>query len=137
MRKISFAVLGMGNRGYAYASKLLKYPEQALITAIADSRPVRLKTANQYLNLPQERLFDSSDAIFSVPKLADVMIISTQDNQHREHALRAMELGYDLLLEKPISNKLEEIALLPRLTEVCKAIMWLLQRKRVAFPVAG
>lgn len=109
MMKISFAILGMGNRGYAYASKLLKYPNEAQITAIADTRSVRLEAANKYLNLPQDRLFDGADAIFSVPKLADVMIVSTQDSQHREHAIRAMELGYDLLLEKPISNKLEDI----------------------------
>jgi len=27
MKKVTFAILGMGNRGTAYASKLLKYPE--------------------------------------------------------------------------------------------------------------
>lgn len=109
MNKITFAILGMGNRGTAYASKLLKYPDEAQITAMADVRRIRLDAANKYVHLPEERLFDGADAILSQPKLADVLIIATQDSQHKEHAIRAMEQGYDLILEKPVSNKLENI----------------------------
>ena len=112
MKKLTFAVMGMGNRGTAYAAKALKYPEEMEITAMADTRRIRLDAANKYLHIPEDRLFDSAEAIFSVPKMAEIMIISTQDAQHKEHALKAMELGYDLLLEKPISNKLEDIAVI-------------------------
>ena len=112
MKKLTFAVLGMGNRGTAYAAKQLKYPDEMEITAMADTRRIRLDAANKYLHLPEDRLFDSAEAILSQPKLADIMIIATQDAQHREHALKAMELGYDLLLEKPIANKLEDIVVI-------------------------
>lgn len=109
MKKVTFAICGMGNRGTAYAGKQLKYPEEMEVVAMADNRRIRLDAANKYLNLPEDRLFDSADAILAQPKMADYMIIATQDAQHKEHALKAMELGYDLLLEKPISNKLEDI----------------------------
>ena len=109
MNKITFAILGMGNRGTAYASKLLKYPEEAQVVAMADNRRIRLDAANKYLHLPEEMLFDSAEAILAQPKLADYMIIATQDAQHKDHALRAMALGYDLLLEKPISNRLGDV----------------------------
>ena len=112
MKKLTFAVLGMGNRGTAYAAKQLKYPDEMEITAMADTRRIRLDAANKYLHLPEDRLFDSADAILSQPKLADIMIIATQVAQHRDHALRAMELGYDLLLEKPIASKLEDIVVI-------------------------
>ena len=92
MKKVTFAILGMGNRGTAYASKLLKYPDEATIVAMADTRRVRLDAANKYVHLPEERLFDGADSILAQPKLADVMIIATQDCQHKEHALKAMEL---------------------------------------------
>ena len=110
MKKITFAILGMGNRGTAYAANILKYPEQAQVVAMADNRRIRLDAANKYINLPEEMLFDGAQSILSQPKLADIMVIATQDSQHKDHAIRAMELGYDLLLEKPISNNLEEIA---------------------------
>ena len=101
--------MGVGNRGTRYASAQFKYPEDMEVVALADNRRIRMEAANKYLKLPEDRLFDGADAIFSVPRLADVMIIATQDAQHREHAIRAMELGYDLLLEKPIANKLADI----------------------------
>ena len=119
MKKVTFAILGMGNRGTAYAGKQLRFPEEMEVVAIADNRRVRLDAANKYLNLPEDRLFDGADSILSQPKMADIMIIATQDAQHREHAVRAMELGYDLLLEKPISNKLEDVVYI---TEVAKRL---------------
>lgn len=119
MKKLTFAVLGMGNRGTAYAGKQLKFPEEMEVVAMADSRRVRLDAANKYLHLPEDRLFDGADAILSQPKLADIMVIATTDAQHRDHAVRAMELGYDLLLEKPISNKLEDIVYI---TETAKRL---------------
>ena len=109
MKKVRFAILGMGNRGTAYAAKQLKFPEEMEVVAMADNRRERMDSANKFLHLPQERLFPHADALLSVPKMADVMVIATQDAQHKDHALRAMELGYDLLLEKPISNKLEDV----------------------------
>ena len=110
MKKVTFAILGMGNRGTKYASQQLKYGDRMEITAMADTRRVRLDAANKYLQLPANRLFDGADSLLSQPKLADILVVATQDAQHREHALRAMEVGYDLLLEKPISNKIEDIA---------------------------
>ena len=117
MNKITFAILGMGNRGTAYASKLLKYPEEAQVVAMADNRRIRLDAANKHLHLPEEMLFDSADAILAQPKLADYMIIATQDAQHKDHALRAMALGYDLLLEKPISNRLGDVVEITKAAE--------------------
>lgn len=109
MKKVTFAVCGMGNRGTVYAGQQLNFPDQMQVTAMADAQPERLEYANKYLHIPQEHVFQSADELFAQPKLADIMVISTQDAQHKEHALKALELGYDLLLEKPISNKLEDI----------------------------
>ena len=109
MKKVTFAILGMGNRGTAYAAKQLKFPEEMEVVAMADNRRERLDSANKFLHLPEDRLFAGAEALLSVPKLADIMVVATQDAQHKQHALAAMELGYDLLLEKPISNKLADV----------------------------
>ena len=109
MKKLTFAVLGMGSRGAVYSGKQLLFPEEMEVVAIADTDPDRITAANKYLHIPEDRLFHSAEALFAQPKLADVMMITTQDAQHKDHAIRAMELGYDLLLEKPISNKLDGV----------------------------
>ncbi len=108
MKKITFAIAGMGNRGTKYASKQMKFPEEMEVVAMADKRRIRLDAANKYLHLPEDRLFESAEEMIAQPKLADVMVIATQDAQHKEHALAALGRGYDLILEKPISNRLED-----------------------------
>ena len=42
------------------------------------------------------------------PKLADVAIITLMDRLHAPAALRALELGYDMLLEKPMAVTLAD-----------------------------
>jgi predicted dehydrogenase len=51
--------------------------------------------------------FDSADALFAQAKLADVLIIATQDADHFPHAIAALHAGYDVLLEKPAAESLE------------------------------
>ena len=109
MKKVSFAFLGMGDRGTVYASKVLLHPEEAEITAIADLRQEQLDKVCKYIDLPQDRVFHSAEELLAQPKLADIMVIATQDQQHRDHAGAAMEKGYDILLEKPIAAKLDDV----------------------------
>ena len=109
MKKITFAVMGLGNRGGVYTRTLLEFPEKAEIVAIADPRENCRITYNEMLHLPENRVFSSGEELLAQPRLADVMVICTQDAQHKDHAIAAMEKGYDLLLEKPISNTLQEV----------------------------
>ena len=109
MKKVRFAFLGMGDRGTVYASKVLLHPEEAEVVAITDLRQERLDKANKYLNLPENRIFHSAEELLAQPKLADILVIASQDQQHCQHAVAAMEAGYDILLEKPIASKLDDV----------------------------
>lgn len=61
--------------------------------------------------------FDRADELLSQGKLGDLAIIGTQDAYHFEPCKRALELGYDVLLEKPIAITLEESLALGDLAE--------------------
>lgn len=63
------------------------------------------------------RGFDSAEALLAQPKLADIMIIGTQDNYHFEPAKKALELGYHLLLEKPAAQSIDEVRALAELAK--------------------
>ena len=108
MEKVTFAIAGMGNRGTRYAQEQLEYPDDMQVVAMADTRPIRLEAANKFLHLPADRIFSSVEEMLEQPKLADVMIIATQDAQHKAHAISALQKGYDLILEKPIANHLQD-----------------------------
>ena len=119
MSIITIAIAGLGSRGKdAYAHALSQLSHRAKIVALADPDPEKLAQAKAFPGLEDAVCFDSAEAMLAQPKLADAMVICTQDRQHVPQALTALERGYDVLLEKPISPDLAE----------CKA---LLEKSRV------
>lgn len=108
-RCVTVAIAGLGGRGrtvYAEASK--RFPDKMKIVAAADIDPVKLRVTAEEYGLPEEALFSSAEEMLKADKLADVMVIATQDRQHVGHAIPALEKGYHLLLEKPVSPDLAE-----------------------------
>ncbi len=118
-RKITIAICGCGVRGIeAYAPFATQHPKKAQIVAGADTNKSRLELLKTLHNVEDKHCFDSAEKLLACDKLADIMIISTQDKQHVEHALSALDKGYHLILEKPISPYLNEcLALLKKAKE--------------------
>lgn len=109
MKKFTVAIVGLGARGYyTYGRYQHTHPERMQVVAIADIDPEKVRLAAEEFNIKDERCFDSAEALLEEPRLADVIIIATQDTQHIYHTLKAIEKGYDILLEKPVSTKLED-----------------------------
>jgi predicted dehydrogenase len=89
-------------------------PERYQIVAVADRDAAKTATLAA-LRAPGEiQVFDSDRSLFAAGKLADVLLICTQDADHFGHAMDAMDLGYDLLLEKPAAESLERCEELDR-----------------------
>ena len=106
---VTFAICGCGARGLeAYAPYQEKHPDEMQVVAGADCRPERLAMLRRRYGVPEERCFASDLELLAQPRLADVMIVATQDRQHVAAALLALDKGYHVLLEKPISPSLEE-----------------------------
>ena len=78
------------------------------VTAIADIDETKLYLAAEDLHIPPEGCFKSAEEMLSKDKLADVLIVATQDKQHIAHALAGLERGYDLILEKPVATTPED-----------------------------
>lgn len=105
----TIAIVGLGSRGKdAYAQALAQMPERAKVVALADPDREKLAQAIEILGLSPEVCYGSAEELLAQPKLADAMVICTQDRQHVPQAIAAMEKGYDILLEKPISPDLQE-----------------------------
>lgn len=115
---ITLAVIGAGNRGGdAYAGWSLHHPDQARVVAVADPREERRNLVGEQHQIPPERRFSRWEELLAGPRLADGVIIATPDQMHVEPALRAMELGYDILLEKPIAPTRDEVLRVARAAE--------------------
>lgn len=103
MKKVTFAFIGLGNRGQVHSKQVLKYPDRMEVVAASDPRKECREACNKYLHLPENRMFETGEQLLAEEKLADVMVITSQDQQHKAHAISALKKGYDLLLEKPIA----------------------------------
>lgn len=106
MRKIKMAILGYGQRGGIYGNYALAYPEKIMVSAIIEIDEQRRSIAQN--NFPNAKVYDSIENFILEKTKLDFIAICTQDKQHKEQAIALMEAGYDLLLEKPIANSLED-----------------------------
>lgn len=114
---LTLAAVGCGSRARTYCKIATTYADRYRVVAGADPVPERLETMREISNNPDFQAFDSADALLAQEKLADVLIIGTQDHYHFEPAKKALELGYHILLEKPAAQTLEETMELARLAE--------------------
>ena len=105
MKQITAVVLGAGSRGEIYGSYALTYPEELKIVAVAEPKADRREKFAKEQGIPEENCFSSWKELLEKPKLADAAFVCTLDDAHLEPALLALEKGYHILLEKPMSNK--------------------------------
>lgn len=104
----SALVLGAGSRGRAYADYSLSHPDELRIVAVAEPDESRREAFRKRYGLEAGNCFcDWRDAL-AKGRIADCVFICTLDDMHREPALTAMELGYEILLEKPMANRKDD-----------------------------
>lgn len=107
-RKITAIVLGAGNRGNVYGGYSLNHPEELDIIGVAEPIALRQERYSQKHNIAAENRFVTWEHVFERPKFADAVIITTPDHLHYGPAMKALAMGYDVLLEKPIAQTWEE-----------------------------
>ena len=107
-KPITAILIGAGNRGSVYASYALSHPEEWKLVGVAEPLPFRNAAYAEKYDIPKQNRFVTWEHVFDRPKFADVVIITTQDALHYGPAMAALEMGYDVLLEKPIAPSWKE-----------------------------
>ena len=104
MGKLLTAILiGAGSRGEIYTRHMGKMEDKYKVIAVAEPIESRRNLVKERHEIPDDMSFASWQPIFEKGKIADVAIIATMDKEHLEPTLEAIRLGYDILLEKPVS----------------------------------
>lgn len=108
MKQIRVMILGAGNRGTRYAEIMSSFPQQYKVVAVADPAKGHRDHIQKMHGIPDELCFNTWQEALEQPRLADVAVIATVDDQHYQPALIAIDKGYDLLLEKPVAQTAKE-----------------------------
>lgn len=111
MKKFTVAILGCGSRGLVY-SELINTKEEFEITVLCDVEKPQIDKVKNILNIDVPEFTDVKE--FFKEKRADVIVISTPDREHVPQVIKALNLGYDVLVEKPLTDSLKEIKALKK-----------------------
>lgn len=102
-KPVTAITLGAGARGNTYGGYSLQYPERLKIVGVAEPIPERNQRFTEKHGISADYRFSTWEEVFTKPKLADAVIITTPDDLHFGPCMKALDMGYDILLEKPIA----------------------------------
>lgn len=102
-KPVTAITLGAGARGNVYGDYAVEYPDQLDIVGVAEPIAIRNDRYAKKHAIPDANRFHTWEDVFKKPKFADAVIISTPDQLHYGPCMAALKMGYNVLLEKPIS----------------------------------
>ena len=108
MKPVTVAIVGAGGRGQEYAAYTLAHPREGKVVAVADPNEFRREKLRKAHNIPAENVFSDWRDLAAKKRLADGVVIGTQDRMHTEPAIAFAKKGYHMLLEKPMAPTAEE-----------------------------
>lgn len=123
---VTLAVAGAGARGRGYARFAEELPDRARVVAVAEPQDVYRQRLADTHNIPASATFTDWREMAAGPKLADAVLICTQDAMHVEPTIAFAEAGYHILLEKPMAPD----------AEGCRQIVEAIEKAGVMFAVA-
>lgn len=103
-KKIRVGLIGYGYWGPNLLRNIVCQPDAEVIGVIEGNKENRLKCAQLY---PQIPTFDSLDDFLS-KNTVDAMVIATPPSTHCELAIKALNAGANILVEKPLAMSTEE-----------------------------
>jgi predicted dehydrogenase len=124
MKQVTAILIGAGQRGVeAYSSYALKYPNEFKVVGVAEPKIDRREAFCNLHHIPSEASYSSWEDILEQPKMADCVMICTQDKMHYEPVMKALSKGYHVLCEKPMSPDKNEILAMGEAADLANRIL--------------
>jgi len=122
---VKLVVIGAGSRGNTYSTFATNFPDRAQVVAVVDPDADKRNRLADKCGVPAENRYNSWEEFVQLPKMADAVLICTQDAMHEGPAVACAKCGYDILLEKPMAPT----------EESCKRIVAAVKEAGVIFAV--
>lgn len=116
-KTFSVSIIGCGSRGCdVYGNLFHAQKDKFRIAALCDVRKEQTERFGKHYGT--DELFTDEREFFR-KRRSDALVIATQDQDHVRMCLRALELGYTVLLEKPVTPDKAELKALLAAAEKC------------------
>lgn len=102
-KPVELLVIGAGSRGAGYATYAQRFPDRLRIAGVAEPRDWYRENLVRLYGIPHENAVRDWRELADRPRLADGVIIATQDAMHVEPTVAFAKKKYDILLEKPMA----------------------------------
>ena len=116
-RQVKIAAIGLGNRTCKYLRYVNEHDDLVRLVAVVEPDMERLSAIRELYQLPEAACFPEVSSLFASDIQVDACIIGTPDRQHYDLSLKAMEKGWDILLEKPMAQTADECREVARMAE--------------------
>ncbi|NYE08974.1 putative dehydrogenase [Bacillus niacini] len=101
MENVKIGIIGIGNMGSSHSLYLNNGEVPgAVLTAVCDQNPERLKWTKETLG-ENIQMFDNTEAFFEFGDI-DAVIVATPHYDHPPLAIKALQKGLHVLVEKPV-----------------------------------
>ena len=115
MKPIRIVCVGIGNRGLIYSEYTKMEPSRAVLVGAVDPIPHHREEAALRYGLGEDVLFSSVEELIASGLEYDLAVNATPDSVHYEVTVKLLKSGHHVLMEKPITRKVDELFALKRL----------------------
>ena len=101
--KLKIALVGTGTRGIGFWGKRLReeYSDILEFVGLCDINPGRLEFGRKYIGTDCPTFLDFDKMILETKP--DLVIVTTKDSMHHKYIIRGLDMGCDVLTEKPLT----------------------------------
>lgn len=109
-KKTKVALVGTGSRGSGTWGKALvePYADYVEMVGLCDINPKRMEVAKEIIGIKVKTYHSNDFDLMIEEQKPDVVIVTTVDSFHVDYIVRAMELGCDVISEKPIATEADQ-----------------------------
>ncbi len=102
-KKLKVVLIGTGIRGISFWGKRLveQYPDLIEFVGLCDHNPGRLEFGRKYIGVTCPT-FTNFEKMITDTK-PDLIMVTTMDSTHHEFIIKGLEMGCDVLTEKPMT----------------------------------
>ena len=103
-KKLKVVLVGTGVRGISFWGKRLveQYPDLIEFVGLCDKNPGRLEYGRKYIGVDCPTFTDFEKMVKETNP--DLIMVTTMDSTHHEFIIKGLEMGCDVLTEKPMTT---------------------------------